>query len=318
MDMVDEETPLLIENQNQTHCKSHVWLISLLTDWPWDIAAFISGNETVAEPRVFSCLQWLYTILRMFIIIIALFTEAFSSFRQDRLDNNSSSVVVHINTLTNATEAPPVTSSDNAQSDFQMFGDTIIIDLILLALLLYVLFSRLKFCRPTDIHNTDQLIKVANYIQPDKLTRICVVLMSFSYMISSIGVSIMYLCVYFKHTHVMWPMFWKITGSLKASVIVILLFGTFVTDLLYIQIILRYTFRCQLNIQFLLLIIGKVENDLYTDQDEAIKDVERSRNFVKQLNTSSRVIGFMILLAFIQATNCAINLLHDFDETTNS
>ena len=322
MDMVDEETPLLIENRNQTHCKSHahIWLMSLLTDWPWDIAAFISGNETVAEPRVFSCLQWLYTILRMFIIIIALFTEAFSSFRQDRLDNNSSSVVFHINTITplNATKAPPVTSSDNAQSSFQMFGDIIIIDLILIALLLYVLFSRLKIFRSTDIHNIDQLIKVANDIQPDKLTRIFVVLMSFSYIISSIGVSSMYLCVYFKHTHVIWPMFWKITGSLKASVIVISLLGTFATDLFYIQIILRYTFRCQLNIQFLLLIIGKVENDSYTDQDEAIKDVERSRNFVKQLNTSSRVIGFMILLAFIQATNCAINLLHDFDETTNS
>ena len=116
----------------------------------------------------------------------------------------------------------------------------------------------------------------------------------------------------------MWPEYWEITGSLKTSVIVILLVGTFATDLLYIQIILRYAFRCQLNIHFLQLIISKVENETYRDQDEAIKDVERSQKFVKQLNTSSRVTGFTILLALIQATNSAINLLHDVDKTSNS
>ena len=322
-----EETPLLIKNQTP-HCKSYVWLISLLTDWPWNIAAFISGNETVDKPRCFSCLQWLYVILRMLIIIIALFTQAISCFRQDRLDSSTSvSGSVHASEsvigppimtypLNNYTETKPATSSTDAH--FQMFIDIIIIDSILIMLLLYVLFSRLKFCSSTDIHNIDQLIKVANYSQPDKLTRAFVMLLSFSYMISSIAVSFMYLRVYFKHTHAMWPNFWEITGSLKVLVIVTLLAGTFATDLLYIQIILRYVFRCQLNIQFLLLIIGKVENKLYRDQDEAIRDVERSRNFVKQLNTSSRVTGFTILLALIQATNCAINLLHDVDKTTNS
>ena len=321
-----EETPLLIKNQTP-HCKSYVWLISLLTDWPWNIAAFISGNETVDKPRCFSCLQWLYVILRMLIIIIGLFTQAISCFRQDRLDSSTSvSGSVHYSESIigppimtyplNNTEKKPATSSTDAH--FQMFIDIIIIDSILIILLLYVFFSRLKFCRSTDIHNIDQLIKVANYSQPDKLTRAFVMLLSFSYMISSIAVSFMYLWLYFKHTHAMWPKFLEITGSLKVLVIVTLLVGIFATDLLYIQIILRYVFRCQLNIQFLLLIIGKVENELYRDQDEAIRDVERSRNFVKQLNTSSRVTGFTILLALIQATNCAINLLHDVDKTSNS
>ena len=327
--MASEETPLLIESQTKTYCKSHVWLISLLTDWPWDKAAFISGNETVAKPRVFSCLQWFFVILRMLIIIITLFTQVISSFRQDRLDSSTSPagaihtasftpppIVIYPPNKTETTSATSETSSTHAH--FQMFVDTIIVDSILIILLLYVLFSRLECCRSTDLHNIDQLIKVANYIQPDKLTRAFVVLMSFSYIISSLAVSTMYLCVYFKHTHAMWPKSWEITGSLKVLVIGTLLLGTFATDLLYIQIILRYAIRCQLNIHFLQLIISKVENELYKDQDEAIRDVEKSRNFVKQLNTSSRVTGFVILLALIQAANCTINLLHDVDKTSNS
>ena len=314
MNMATEGTPLL--GANQTHCKSHVWLISLLTDWPWDIAAFISGNKTVARPRSISLFQWLYVIIRMFIIIIALFTEIISCFRQDRLDNASSSGSMHTTGLTNDTKMPPVIPPNAPH--FQIFGDIIILDSVIIALLLYVLLSRLALCNSTDIDNINQLINAINDTQPDKSTRLLFILTPFSYTILSLLVSIIYLCLYFKHTHVMWPEYWEITGSLKISVIAILLAGTFAIDLLYIQIILRYAFRCQLNIHLLQLIIKNVENESYRDQDKAIKDVERSRNFVKQLNKSSRVTGFAILLSLIQATNCTINLLHDVDKTSNS
>ena len=97
--MADEGTPLMNGDQTRTGCKSHVLLISLLTGWPWNIVAFISGNKAVAKvnPRGISCLQWLYVILRMFIIMLALFTETISCFRQDRLDSSSSAGSVHSN-----------------------------------------------------------------------------------------------------------------------------------------------------------------------------------------------------------------------------
>ena len=272
--MADERTPLMNGDQTRIGCKLHVLLISLLTGWPWNIVAFISGNKAVAtlNPRGISCLQWLYVILRMFVIILALFTEAISCFRQDRLDSSSSAGSIHTTGIgNNDTEMPPAASPNGPH--FQIFVDVMILDSVIIALLFYVLLSRLALCNSTDVYDINQLINATNDIQPEKSSRMVFLLIPLGYMISSLGVSGMYLHVYFKHTHVMWPEYWEITESLKTSVIVILLVGTFATDLLYIQIILRYAFRCQLNIHFLQLIISKVENETYIDQDEAIKDV---------------------------------------------
>lgn len=119
----------------------------------------------------------------------------------------------------------------------------------------------------------------------------------------------------------MWPAYWEITGTLKIIIFVVLLIGEFATDLLYVQIILRYAIRCQLNIYFLQLVINKFENLMYRNQDEVVEDVKRIWEFLKQLNKSSRVTGYAILIALIQATNSAINLLNEIDDvnaTTNS
>ena len=91
----------------------------------------------------------------------------------------------------------------------------------------------------------------------------------------------MYLYVYFDHeTHVMWPKDWNITGHFRIAVFGTILVGTTAIDLLYIQIMLKYVFQCQLNIYFLQLIISKVESKTYRKQDEAIQDVIRAQKFL--------------------------------------
>ena len=140
-------------------------------------------------------------------------------------------------------------------------------------------------------------------------------LISIIYIILSILVDVLYLVVYFKQKQFMWPAGWEITGNLKITIITILLVGDAAIDLLYIQIILRYVFQCQLNIYFLQFIITKVGKIEYSSQSQAIKDVDKSLKFLKQLNRSSRITGLAIISALIQAINCAINLSNYMDDS---
>ena len=354
--MGEEDLPLL---RNQNGCKPLAWFISLLTDLPCKVAAFISGNKNVTKLQHLSCLQLFYVILRMFIIIVAQFTEVITSFREDRLDEASASGPVYVansiincvvvsanNTADSATllcnphhhhhyhhhhhhhnQDQQAASNDDSKPHFQLYADIIILDVIIIALLLWVLLSRLKSFSSTDTHNLSRLVDAANYAQPDKLTKILFVLLPLMYITFSVGVSFMYLLVYFKHTHFMWPAYWEITGALKIIVFAVLLIGKIATDLLYIQIILRYVIRCQLNIYFLQLVINKFKNstygnqdevvgdvEQYQNQDEVVRDVERSWEFIEELNKSSRVTGFAIIIALVQATNSAINLLNEIDD----
>ena len=339
--MDEEDLPLLL---NRNGCNPLVWFISLLSDWPCQIAAFISGNKNVTKLQHLPCLQLFYVILRMFIIIVAQFTEVISSFREDRLDEASASGPVYVansiivvsanNTADLATllcnphhhhhyhhhhhhhhnQDQQAASNDDSKPHFQLYADIIILDVIIIALLLWVLLSRLKSFSSTDTHNLSRLVDAANYAQPDKLTKMLFVVLPLMYITFSVGVSFMYLLVYFKHTHFMWPAYWEITGALKIIVFAVLLIGKIATDLLYIQIILRYVIRCQLNIYFLQLVINKFKNSMYQNQDEVVGDVERSWEFIEELNKSSRVTGFAIIIALVQATNSAINLLNEIDD----
>ena len=144
------------------------------------------------------------------------------------------------------------------------------------------------------------------HIFPNPVTFIAII--PVIYIILSISVSALYLFIYFEQTQVMWPKGWEITGSLKITVITIILVGTTAIDLLYIQIVLRYILHCQLNIYYLQLIKGKVVSRTYRNQDKAIEDAEKSQKFLKQLNSSSWITGFAVVSGLIHAINCATNL----------
>ena len=226
------------------------------------------------------------------------------------------------------------------EPSLKLFGDVIILDAITIALLVWVSLSKLSKRSKTRNrqalqmveagieqrkdkdwdHPLIQLIDEINNMQTENneststiCTSIIVTLIPIGYIVYSILVSVMYLFVYFKHTQVMWPADWEITGCLKITVIIILLVGTTAIDLVYIQIVMGYVLRCQLNIYFLQSIINKVENDVdhdeaYIDQGEAIKDIKRAQKFLKQLNKDSKIVQLAIISAVIQAINCVIDL----------
>ena len=108
----------------------------------------------------------------------------------------------------------------------------------------------------------------------------------------------------------------------------------------YLQVIMRYAYRCQMIIYYLQIIKQKVndfktakrtneqaikdqsigdqeiehdvgyENQKVKDCQEDIKDnTETAHTFLKQLNASSGTIALVIIIAAFQAANCAVILL---------
>ena len=354
----DEEWALLADDseahqrQSRKGCKSHVLFISLLTDWPWEIAASFARNENVTKTKCLSCIQWVYVILLILMVVAEMVTQDLVTYRRDRFDKNSRAMefsdhkdhendwIIIQEYFGSGGKVNPVTYED---SGLKLFIDVFILDLITCVLLIWVIYSKIRLCKRTktedlctetrnlQIINLEtenpledpliKLIKAVKGIQRDKLTSILFVIFPIVYIIISFLISAFYLFLYFEHKQVMWPGKWEVTGPLKITVIAILLVTTTAIDLLYLQIIMRYVLRSQLNIYFLQLITGKVECERYRNQDLAIKDVEKAKKFLKQLNASSRITGLVIISALIQAINCAINLSDDMDNSdqkTNS
>ena len=98
-------------------------------------------------------------------------------------------------------------------------------------------------------------------------------------------------------------------------------FGFIFLDLLYLQVILRYAYRCQLIIYYLEILENNIEHykkwkkgQVLTtprNHQELIDDTEQAYTFIKELNTSSFTIAFVIIIVGFQAVNCAVNLLSE-------
>ena len=90
--------------------------------------------------------------------------------------------------------------------------------------------------------------------------------------------------------------------------------GFIFLDLLYLQVILRYAYRCQLIIYYLEILEERIEEwknnseSTITKQD-LMNNTDQAYTFIKELNTSSFTIAFVIIIAGFQAVNCAVNLL---------
>jgi len=140
------------------------------------------------------------------------------------------------------------------------------------------------------------------------------------YILSSLGSSIMYLYAFrlVKNDVLHSPMGGvSLVGNVKSIWIVLSFIGFIFFDLLYTQIIMRYAYRCQLNIYYLQIIKGDIDNYKNMNKDQAKENfqkeimgkVGKADTFIKQLNASSITTGFVILIAGFTATNCAIDLL---------
>ena len=184
-----EELPLLVNKADQQRIpagsKSHVLLISLLSDWPWEKAAFLSGNENTAKLKSVSCLQLLYIIAIALMVLIAIVLQGFISFHRDRLDESSLSESISVpaiqlhadlslynnQTKDKETAKISVTNNDtNHKPDLQLFADDIILDIITIALLVWVLWNKLRLlCRSPETEN----LHIKNENQPkDTLTHL--------------------------------------------------------------------------------------------------------------------------------------------------
>ena len=152
--------------------------------------------------------------------------------------------------------------------------------------------------------------------QPDISIKYVYPLIHLGYLIFSQAVSIINLYVFnivLSDAVIHWSSDTNISGILKIIIIPISILGFIAFDLLYTQLIVRYSLQCQLNIYFLQAIKKKIKvtenNGHYESQTTAIKDVEKARNFINQLNTSSITLGVGITITAVQAINCIISFL---------
>ena len=137
------------------------------------------------------------------------------------------------------------------------------------------------------------------------------------YLIFSQAVSIIYLYAFNivdSDVVIHWSSHTHISGILKIIIIPVSFLGFIAFDLLYTQLIVRYYLQCKLNIYFLQAIKKKIKvtenNRQFESQSKTIEDVEKARNFINQLNTSSITLGVGITITAVQqAINCIISFL---------
>ena len=182
----------------------------------------------------------------------------------------------------------------------------------------------------------------------DKLTKshitITYTIIPVVYIILSLLVSVIYLIVFklaYKNV-VIQPPLGGITlgGDIKYGTIVLSFIGFIALDLLYLRVMLRYAYRCQLIIYCLKKKVkihkkdqerrnnenqerqGDQEVEINVDEEaeinevqnqnlknDLVKDTEAIHTFIEDLNVSSGTTVLLIILSGFQAVNCAINLL---------
>ena len=87
--------------------------------------------------------------------------------------------------------------------------------------------------------------------------------------------------------------------------------GFIAFDLLYVRVVMRYVYRCQMIIYYLKMIKHKVKHNEHCNHKEAIEEVKKAKKFIRHLNASSGTTGFVTIIGLFQAVNCAYFLLSD-------
>ena len=90
--------------------------------------------------------------------------------------------------------------------------------------------------------------------------------------------------------------------------------GFIALDHLYVIVIMRYVYRCQMIIYYLQMIkcmVKPKEGKSCGHYKEAIDDVKKAERFIKYLNASSGTTGLITIIAVFQAANCTFVLLNN-------
>ena len=180
----------------------------------------------------------------------------------------------------------------------QLFSAILVPDVIIFLLLLWFLLRIVRrFCKPSDLNNLVDEIRLKK--KPDKFMNVLFLLIPIIYVTVSLVASIINLFAFnFVDDDVIihWPGT-SIYGSSKATLVVLSLIGFIAIDVFYIQLIIKYAFQCKLNIYYLEEIIRKIDNlevirssiqnhrniETYKNQGDALKDIKRAeaRGFLK-------------------------------------
>ena len=282
-------------------------------------------------------------LLRLSFIMSGLVAQLMTCFRRDWINTNFTTVSIH-----NASEEKLSCNNKTEVVTGLFIPDVVII------LLAFWVFYGLKFggrycCGWKELKavmraDTADSLNILVQAARDKLKKshitITYTIIPVVYIILSLLVSVIYLII-FKLAHknvVIQPPLGGITlgGEVKYRAIIFSFLGFIPLDLLYLQVMLKYVYRCQLVIYCLEILENKVEvhkkdqerrnnenqerqgnqeieiNVKFQNQNlknDLVKDTEAIFTYIEDLNASSATTALLIILAGFQAVNCAINLL---------
>ena len=66
----------------------HKVYIAVITDWPWEIAKYVTSICEWEIPVQVKYFQWIYIFMQILLAFFGLIAQAISCFCRDRLDNN--------------------------------------------------------------------------------------------------------------------------------------------------------------------------------------------------------------------------------------
>ena len=322
-------------------------LLCSFTDWPMEVVKHIMPdkiNESESEPLddspgcncscsvVKKCLLSTTCIMiRLIFIIYALFAQYMFCFRRDWITANH--IMVH--------KSQNSVKCQHKRIEFIRFF--LIPDIIIVLLATWV-YIGLKFgsqscscecCGWKEINDVmladkaENLTKLAQDTQ-DKLKKskitVTYTIIPLIYIILSLVISFIYLAEELRSASKHLNIFHKdliiippinsidistsILKILTITGITLSFIGFIFLDLLYLQVMLRYAYRCQLIIYYLETIEEYIING--KQQDFTImNETENAYTFIKELNTSSFTVAILIITAGFQAVNCAVNLLSE-------
>ena len=117
----------------------------------------------------------------------------------------------------------------------------------------------------------------------------------------------------------------RLAGDVKVSIIAVSFAGFISLDLLYLCVMMKYAYRCQMIIYYLQIIKQKVKDQLNNENNpeaggnednqragrhkEIMEEVTKAHRYIKELNANSATTGFIIIIAAFQAINSALMLL---------
>ena len=127
----------------------------------------------------------------------------------------------------------------------------------------------------------------------------------------------------------------RLAGDVKHGIIVLSFVGFISLDLLYLRVMMRYAYRCQMIIYYLQIIKQKVKDHFNPEaggnegnqpqedegarnqwHKEIMEEVTKANKYITELNANSATTGFIVVIAAFQLANCALMLLEK-DEITN-